>query len=173
MLIYLFRHFLMRLLENLQLHMGLMLYFCRTLLVWKMQCAQVTSQVQGFLCSITTSNQVPVFSLIGKSVELVAQSCLTLCNPMDCSPPGSSVHGILQARILEWAANPFSRGSSRPRDWTCVSCIAGRFFTIWATREDSNLQKEYLTIPGNSPLISLIIWKTRSFSHTEKIQKLK
>ena len=66
---------------------------------------------------------------------LVAQSCLTLCNPMDCSPPGFSVHGILQARILEWVAIPFSRESSRLRDRTQVSCIAGRFFTIWATSE--------------------------------------
>ena len=49
---------------------------------------------------------------------LVAQSCPTFCNPLDCSPPGSSVHGIHQARILEWIAIPFSRGSSRPRDWT-------------------------------------------------------
>ena len=60
------------------------------------------------------------------------QSCLTLCNPMDCSPPGSSVHGILQARTLEWVAIPSFRGSSRPRDQTCIlcgSCIAGRFFT--------------------------------------------
>ena len=57
-----------------------------------------------------------------------AQSCLTLCNPMDCSPPGSSVHGILQARILEWVI-PFSRGSSQSRDRNQVSCIAGRFFT--------------------------------------------
>ena len=48
---------------------------------------------------------------------------------MDCSPPGSSVHGILQARILEWVAMPFSRGSSQPRDGTWISCIAGRFFT--------------------------------------------
>ena len=62
---------------------------------------------------------------------LVAQSCPTLCNPMDCSPPGSSRHGILQARILEWVAIPFSRGSSSPRDWIQVSCIAGRFFTIY------------------------------------------
>ena len=66
---------------------------------------------------------------------LVAQSCLTLCNPMDCSPPDFSVHGILQARILEWVAIPFSRESSRLRDRSQVSCIAGRFFTIWATRE--------------------------------------
>ena len=72
---------------------------------------------------------------------LYAQSlhlCLTLCSPVDYSPPGSSVHGILQARILEWVALPFFRGSSWPRDRTCiscVSCIAGRFFTHWATWE--------------------------------------
>ena len=57
------------------------------------------------------------------------QSCPALCDPMDCSPPGSPVHGILQARILEWAAISFSRGSSRPRDQICVSCIADGFFT--------------------------------------------
>ena len=57
------------------------------------------------------------------------------CNPMDCSPPGSSVHGISQARILEWVATSFSRGSSRPRDQTQVCCIAGRRFTVWATGE--------------------------------------
>ena len=50
---------------------------------------------------------------------------------MDGSPPGSSAHGILQARILQWVAIPFSRGSSLPRDWTWVSCIAGRVFTVW------------------------------------------
>ena len=65
----------------------------------------------------------------------VAQSCPALCDLMDCSPPGSSVHGILQARILESVAVPSSRGSSRPRDRTWVSCIAGRFLTSWATRE--------------------------------------
>ena len=58
----------------------------------------------------------------------VAQLCLTLCNPGDCSPPGFSVHGILQARILEWIAISFSRGSSQPRDQTRVSCIGGRRF---------------------------------------------
>ena len=67
------------------------------------------------------------------SVETVTQSCLTPCDPMDCSPPGSSVQEILQATMLEWAAIPFSRGSSQPRDQTCVSCIssiAGRFLTV-------------------------------------------
>ena len=66
---------------------------------------------------------------------LVAHLCPTLCDPVGCSPPGSAVQGILQARILEWVAISFSRGSSWPRDWTPVSCTAGRFFTIWATRE--------------------------------------
>ena len=63
---------------------------------------------------------------------LVTQLCLTLCNLMDCSPPGSSVHGILQARRLGLVAMPFSRGSSQPRDWTAASRFVGRFFTIWA-----------------------------------------
>ena len=65
----------------------------------------------------------------------VSELCLTLCNPRDCSPPGFSVYGILQAKILEWVAIPFSRGSSQPRDWTLVSHIANIFFTIWAARE--------------------------------------
>ena len=66
----------------------------------------------------------------------VTQSYLTLCEPTDGSQPGSSVHGILQARRLEWVAIPFFRGSSRPRaDQTQVSWIAGRLFTSWATRE--------------------------------------
>ena len=62
---------------------------------------------------------------------LVAQSCPTLCGPMDCSPPGSSVHGILQARRLEWVAISFSKGSSRPRDWTRASHTTDWFFTVW------------------------------------------
>ena len=65
----------------------------------------------------------------------VAQSCPTLCDLMECSLPASHVHGILQTRVLEWAAIPFSRGSSQPRDWTQVSHIAGKFFISWATRE--------------------------------------
>ena len=60
----------------------------------------------------------------------IPQSCPTLCNPMDCSPPGFSVHGILQARILEWVAIPFSRGFSQPKNRPLVSCIAGKFFII-------------------------------------------
>ena len=67
----------------------------------------------------------------------VAQSCRTLCDPLGCSPPGSSVPGVLQARILEWVAVSFSRGSSQPRNQTQVSCMVGRFYTVWATREAS------------------------------------
>ena len=70
-----------------------------------------------------------------KMKVLVAQSCLTLCAIMDCSPPGSSVHGILQARILEWGAISYFRGSSQHRDRTHVSFTAGWFFTVWAPGE--------------------------------------
>ena len=65
---------------------------------------------------------------------LVVQPRLTLCDAKDCSPPGSSVLGILQTRILEWVAMPSSRGSSQSKDRTQVSCIAGIFFTVLATR---------------------------------------
>ena len=72
-----------------------------------------------------------VLCACAKSLQL----CPILCDTKDCSPPGSSVHGILEARILEWVAIPFSRGSSWPSDWTQVFRIAGRFFTFWATME--------------------------------------
>ena len=71
----------------------------------------------------------------GFSLKVVSDTC----NAVDCSPPGSSVHGIFQARILERVAISFSRGSSQPRDWTWVSCTAGRFFTDWAAREFPSL----------------------------------
>ena len=77
-----------------------------------------------------------------------------LCDPTDCSLSGSSVHGIFQARVLEWIAISFSRGSSQPRNWTWVSRIAGRLFTIWATREapDWNISI-YL-----SKFVVVVIW---------------
>ena len=68
--------------------------------------------------------------------SVCAPSCRTLCNPMDCCPPGSSVHGIIQPRVLEWIATSSSRGFSRPRDWTgisCVSCIGMKILYHWAT----------------------------------------
>ena len=72
---------------------------------------------------------------ISESESEVTQSCPTLCDPMNCNLPGSSVHGIFQVRVLEWVAISFSRGSSRPRDQTRVSHIVGRHFTVWATME--------------------------------------
>ena len=82
-----------------------------------------------------------------KSESGVSQLCPTLCNPMDCSLPGSSVHGIFQARLLEWAAIAFSRGCSQPRDRIQVSCTADRRLTIWATREA--LKMWYIYIMDN------------------------
>ena len=70
-----------------------------------------------------------------KSESEVTQSCPTLWDPVDCNLPGSSIHGIFQAKVLEWVAISFHRRASRPRDWTWVSRIVGRCFTIWATRE--------------------------------------
>ena len=85
-------------------------------------------------------------------VSEIAQSCQTLCDPMDCSLPGSSLHGILQARVLEWVAFSFSRGSSQPRDRTQVSCIPGRHFNLWATREapEYHLKHVVATCPVKS-----------------------
>ena len=78
----------------------------------------------------------PIHDNVLKKSSEVVQSCSTLCDPMDCSLPGSSVHGIFQARVLEWVAVSFSRWSFQPMDRTRVSIIAGRCFTIWATTED-------------------------------------
>ena len=86
--------------------------------------------------------------------KLVIQSCPTVCKPMDCSPPGSSVHEILQARIPEWIAISFSKGSSRLRDWTWVSCIPGRCFNLWVTREALfNITYTYKTLIGRESVI--------------------
>ena len=84
---------------------------------------------------IIITDPMGIIRIIKKERRSVSHLCPTLCDPMDCSLPGSSVHGISQARILQWVAIFFSRGSSQPRDQTWVSWIAGRFFTIWATRE--------------------------------------
>ena len=85
-----------------------------------------------FNCPVQILTLIPEVVFVFDFV-LVAQLCPTLCAPTDCSPPGFSLQGILQARILEWIAISFSRGTSQPRGWTLVSCIAGRFFTVWAT----------------------------------------
>ena len=82
--------------------------------------------------------------------------CLTLCNAMDCSLPRSSVHGILQARVLEWVLISFSKGSSQPRDWTWVSCMAGKFFTIWATIWCKIRKPQKSIRPRHTPLTSFL-----------------
>ena len=98
----------------------------RNLITWLLGLAEPCNQPPSFLTPL--SGYVACFPVIClRGCVLVTQSCLTLCNPMDCSPPSSSVHGILQARILEWVTMPFSRGSSWPRDQTQVYRIAGRF----------------------------------------------
>ena len=87
----------------------------------------------------------------------VAQLCPTVCDPTDCV-----VHGILQARILEWVAFPFSRGSSQPRGRTQVSCIAGGFFTSWATREAQYFFKPLFLVGGGGGRI--LEWAAIPFS---------
>ena len=91
---------------------------------------------------------------LGKAKVLISLSCLTLHDPMDCSPSGSSVHGVFQARILEWVAVSFSR-RSQPRDWTWVSHIIGKFFTVWATIHYFSLYKLciFLFPPRNMPIL--------------------
>ena len=101
-----------------------------------------------FSCSLSQGVKM-IYTSEKKKWKLVTQSCLTLCDPMNCRQPGSFVHGILQARILEWVAIPFSRRSSQPRDWTWVSCIASRFFTHWATREALSLRYKCCHWPRN------------------------
>ena len=85
----------------------------------------------GYVCTHTHTH-THMYILLGVLIAcvFVTQLCTILCDPMNCSPPGSSVHWILQARILEWVAIPFTRGSSWPRDQTWVSHITGRFFTV-------------------------------------------
>ena len=97
----------------------------------------------AFLAPSDSKHASPV-SLIVEVVS-VTQSYLTLCDTMDCSPPASSVHGILQARIPAWVDIFISRGSSHPGDRTQVSCTAGRFCTVWATEKPMSLIK-YLVI---------------------------
>ena len=89
---------------------------------------------------------------VSESESEVLQLCPTLCDPMDCSPPGSSVHGIFQARVLEYGAISFSRGSSQPRDQTRVSHTAGRCFTMWITTNCGKFLKRWeyqTTLPAS------------------------
>ena len=92
---------------------------------------------------------------------LVTQSCMILWDHVVCSPPGSCVHGIFQARLLEWVAIPFSRGSFLPRDQTQVSCIAGRFFSVWTSMFTIiHIFAWWISLWYNAarPLISSLFW---------------
>ena len=102
---------------------------------------------------------------VSESESEVTQSCPILWDPMDCSLLGSSIHGILQARILEWVAISFSRASSQPRDGIWVSGIAGRHFTLWASRESSHVTLQFkptwqlaVVLAWSAALRSGIIW---------------
>ena len=90
------------------------------------------------------------------------QSCPTLCDPMDCSPPGSSIHGILQARILEWVAIPFSRGSSPPRDQTHISYVNGIGFGKQVLYHQRHLRSPFTTVPASNQCLAQ--WKLISMS---------
>ena len=101
-------------------------------------------------------------------VVLSHSVCPALCARKNCSPPGSPDHGIFQARILEWIAISFSKRSSQPRDWTGVSRIVGRHFTVWATKEvtatsPQNKIRAWLHIPPSSPKLH-IYWSSHLIS---------
>ena len=131
---------------------------------WRALCRSLLLFFQGkpYLCFCWEQSNVysldltfSVHWLCCAVLRLVIQSCLTLCDPMDCSPPGSSVHGDCRSRILKHIAIPSSRGSSQPRDRRQVSCTAGRFFTIWAKVKNTGvgslslLQGIFLTQESN------------------------
>ena len=109
---------------------------CRLLSLWRADSAVAACRLRF---PQHVESQFPESEI---SEVLVAQSCPAPFNPINCSPPGSSVRGILQARMLEWVAMPFSRGPSRLRDRTQVSCIAGIFFTVEP--------------PGNQPVFPVL-----------------
>ena len=100
------------------------------------------------------------WTFIGKVVSLLFNVAIikkTLCNPVDYILPGAFVHGIFQAIVLEWIAISFSRGSSQPRDWTWVSHIVDRCFTVWATREVISCVKLFYSLPVSISLISSLL----------------
>ena len=94
----------------------------------------------------------------------------TLFNPMDCSLPGSFVHGPLQARIVEWVAMSFSLGSPPPWGWTQAFCIAERLFTIWATKEANYLFKDFISNYGHILRYSRLGLQTKKWSRHKSVQ---
>ena len=98
---------------------------------------------------VNTGNMLP---------KLAAQWCLTVSDPVNWSLPGSSVRAILQARILEWVAVPFSRGSSPPRAWTLVSCITGRVLHMWPLELSLTSQMCSVLLRAESQSIVILVW---------------
>ena len=110
---------------------------------------QAVSKKAHWWCFIPSAPWCPFACYLKREVKaLVAQLCLTLCHPMDCSPPGSSFRGILQATILEWIVISFSRTQGLNQ----VSCIAGRLFTFWATRAALELMEPGAAVLGVEPV---------------------
>ena len=99
-------------------------------LAWKIPWTEEPGRLQSVGSQRVEHDWVTSLTLCAKSL----QSCLTFCDPMDCSPPGSSVHGILQARILEWVAVPSSGEFSWPRDWTLVSYVWYPYTKCWVVK---------------------------------------
>ena len=120
-----------------------------------------TSCVVSFTWKFTEAPVSHLDRVMWREKVFITQSFLTLCNPMDYSPPGFSFHGIFPARILEWVAVSFSRASSWPRDWTRVSFIARRFFIIWAAREAQKLHDTefYQEVFMSPTQVFLLNWK--------------
>ena len=131
------------------------------------RCLLLGRKAMTYLNTILKSkdNTLPTKVFLVKWSE-VALSCLTLCDPMDCSLPGSSVHGIFQAIVLEWVAISFSRGSSQPRARTRVSRIVDRRFTVWATREVPKRMGPLNFDPlSYSPILGLLLeWLGKGFT---------
>ena len=127
---------------------------------WRLSIRRVLGAGWHFKAVVLTLHR----SCLALCWALVSQSCPTLCDPMHCSPPGSAVLGTLQARILQWVACPFARGSSWPRNQTGISCIVGWFFTSWATH---NYLKDLLKhITGPHPQS---FWLSRSGEEPENL----
>ena len=110
------------------------IFILHVFLLLEINCVCITTLVtisQTMDCILFFKKSFSLWSSVWICSMLVSQSCPTLCDLVYRSLPGSSVYGILQARVLEWVVTPFSRGSFQPRDWTQVSHITGTLFTTW------------------------------------------
>ena len=166
-------------LTHLQLQVVFFFFSLNTKIIsWKKRKEWLRTGNRPPYLRIVASQDNVTYGYAKKSVEmLVTQSCQTVWDPTDCGPPDSSVHGILRASILEWVAVSFSRESSRPRDWTHVSCITGGHFTAGHQRSpkqhafffffNMDTQRKHLLKQGNAKFSSTIFkkwWKESSLT---------